>query len=222
MPNEIRILLVTAASIGFLHTILGPDHYLPFIVMAKAREWTTGKTARVTFLCGLGHVLSSVVLGFAGVLLGIEVFKLESIEAARGDWAAWLLLAFGFTYMVWGVHRALRNRPHSHTHADEDDHRHDHGKKLTPWVLFTIFVFGPCEPLIPILMYPAATSAGLGYTALVAGVFSIVTIGTMMSLVLSASLGLKILPMRGLQRYSHAIAGFAVLLCGGAIKFLGL
>ena len=28
--------------------------------------------------------------------------------------------------------------------------------KTTPWVLFLIFVFGPCEPLIPLVMYPAA------------------------------------------------------------------
>lgn len=221
MPAEIRILLLTAASIGFLHTILGPDHYLPFIAMSKARGWSTGKTARVTLLCGIGHVLSSVLLGFAGVLLGIEVFKLEAVEAARGDWAAWLLLIFGFTYMVWGMHRAVRNS-HHHIQADGRSSRHDHEKNLTPWVLFTIFVFGPCEPLIPILMYPAATSAGLGYTALVAGVFAVVTIGTMMTLVLSASIGLKAVPLKGLQRYSHAIAGFTVLLCGGAIKFLGL
>jgi len=24
------------------------------------------------------------------------------------------------------------------------------------WALFLIFVFGPCEPLIPLIMYPAA------------------------------------------------------------------
>jgi len=33
MSNELMILLVTAASIGFFHTLLGPDHYLPFIVI---------------------------------------------------------------------------------------------------------------------------------------------------------------------------------------------
>ena len=39
-------------------------------------------------------------------------------------------------------------------------------------ILFTIFVFGPCEPLIPILMYPAAKSSVAGML-LVAGVFSV-------------------------------------------------
>ena len=34
--------------------------------------------------------------------------------------------------------------------------------ELTAWTLFTIFVFGPCEPLIPLLLYPAARSAWWG------------------------------------------------------------
>ena len=40
MSNEIAILTATAASIGFFHTLFGPDHYLPFIVMAKANNWS--------------------------------------------------------------------------------------------------------------------------------------------------------------------------------------
>ncbi len=37
MSHEIVVLGIAAASIGFFHTLLGPDHYLPFIVMARAR-----------------------------------------------------------------------------------------------------------------------------------------------------------------------------------------
>jgi hypothetical protein len=40
MLGEIWILAGAAAGIGFIHTVIGPDHYLPFIVMAKARKWT--------------------------------------------------------------------------------------------------------------------------------------------------------------------------------------
>ena len=41
-------LLGTAAVIGLFHTLLGPDHYLPFIAMTKARRWSTARTALVT------------------------------------------------------------------------------------------------------------------------------------------------------------------------------
>lgn len=214
MSNEVIILVGTAAGIGFIHTLLGPDHYLPFIVLSKARQWSIIKTLVITFLCGLGHVLSSVALGFIGIALGTAVFKLEAIESFRGDIAAWFLIAFGFTYSIWGIHRAIRKKSHSHPHDIKVG-------SLTPWVLFTIFVFGPCEPLIPLIMYPAARNNMLS-VAIVASVFGLITIGTMLTIVLASSYGLSRLPLRRLEKYSHALAGLAILFSGGAIKLLGL
>ncbi|MFC1752264.1 sulfite exporter TauE/SafE family protein [Thermoproteota archaeon] len=237
MHSESLILITTALSIGFFHTLFGPDHYLPFIAMSKAREWSMRKTALITFLCGLGHVLSSVVLGFVGIILGVAVFKLEAFEGFRGEVAGWFLLIFGFTYFIWGLSKAVKGQTHSHEHAHESDmhgHVHSHAvehvhvhdqveskKNITPWILFTIFIFGPCEPLIPILMYPAAKGSML-LVVLVTLTFSIATIGTMMGIVIFFSLGLNKIPLFKLERYSHALAGLIILLCGGAMTFLGL
>ena len=57
---------------------------------------------------------------------------------------------------------------------------------------------------------------------LVASIFGIVTITTMLAMVLVSYYGLSKLPLRRLEKYSHALAGLAILLSGGAIKFLGL
>ena len=38
MNDSIALLSLTAISLGFFHTLLGPDHYLPFIVMSKAKN----------------------------------------------------------------------------------------------------------------------------------------------------------------------------------------
>jgi nickel/cobalt exporter len=76
MSQELTILTITAVSMGFFHTLFGPDHYIPFIVMAKARKWSLIKTSCITFLCGVGHIGSSVLLGMIGVALGIAVTKL--------------------------------------------------------------------------------------------------------------------------------------------------
>ena len=76
MSNEYAILVMTAASVGFLHTLLGPDHYLPFIVMAQARRWSFLKTGWITFLCGVGHVGSSVLLG----IMGFHMIPLRKVE----------------------------------------------------------------------------------------------------------------------------------------------
>jgi len=66
MLDESAVLMGAAFSIGLLHTLFGPDHYLPFIAMSRARRWNLRKTLIVTLLCGVGHVLSSVLLGFLG------------------------------------------------------------------------------------------------------------------------------------------------------------
>jgi sulfite exporter TauE/SafE len=224
METELTALLITAGSIGFVHTVLGPDHYLPFVAMSRARNWSEIRTLSVTALCGLGHVLSSVVLGLIGVAIGSAVTSLEAIESVRGDLAAWALIAFGLVYFAWGIRRAAKNLPHKHllgtTHEHHDDGSHKHKANITPWILFTIFVLGPCEPLIPVLMYPAAQSS-LSGLVLVAAVFSAVTIATMMAVVFVLNRGIKILPVQNLERYAHALAGLVILLCGVAIK-LGL
>ena len=240
MPPDMLALLGTAASVGLLHTLLGPDHYLPFIVMSKARGWSLPKTARITALCGVGHVLGSIILGAVGVAAGLTLDRLTATDTLRSGIAAWLLIGFGVAYMAWGLRRAARNRPHTHPHVHPGgivhDHQHTHqtqhvhvhdptadpapSRNLTPWILFTIFIFGPCEPLIPTLMYPAAQGDAWGVVA-VASLFAVVTITTMTALVLIGASGVRWVPLAGLQRYSHALAGAIVCLCGVAIQWWG-
>jgi sulfite exporter TauE/SafE len=234
--NDLTILVISAASIGIFHTITGPDHYLPFIVMSRARDWSRSKTLMITVACGAGHVASSVIIGFVGLALGVVISKLTFIEGIRGNIAAWMLIGFGLAYAVWGMQRAFRKKKHDHEHVHADGeyhtHIHDHmvghahvhdakGRTLTPWVLFLIFVFGPCEPLIPILMYPGAKNSVLG-VVLVVAVFGIATIGTMTVVVMTSLWGLKKISFRPLERFSHAIAGFTIFSSGMAIQFLGL
>jgi len=249
MNEQIWILSGTAATIGFIHTVIGPDHYVPFIMMSQVQKWSRAKTLLVTFFCGIGHVLSSVVLGFIGIAFGIALHKLEVIESVRGDIAAWILIAFGLLYGIWGLKYSIKAKTHIHSHAHSDgdvhedggvhedgevhehthEHTHlfgsshtlDHHKIMTTWALFTIFVFGPCEPLIPIVMYPAAQHNALG-VVVVTVIFGAVTISTMMGVVLMLSSGIERLPLHALERHTHAIAGGVIAITGVAIKFLGL
>jgi nickel/cobalt exporter len=236
MNESIALLSVTAISIGFVHTVLGPDHYLPFIVLSEAKKWTLRKTMFITFLCGIGHVLSSVVLGLIGIGVGISVNKLVNVESFRGNIAAWLFIAFGLVYLVISIRNLIKKKKHSHPHhhtgGEEHSHEHNHFLehthvhegdvvKTTPWILFLIFVFGPCEPLIPLVMYPAAQSNIYG-AVIVSLLFSAVTISTMMLIVLAFKLGLSRINLKPIERYSNVIAGSMILLSGLAIQFLGL
>jgi len=247
MSPEIIVLTLTAATIAFVHTLLGPDHYLPFVAMARARQWTLSKCIRITLLCGVGHLVGSVLLGVLGIALGTQLASLQWLESFRGELAAWLLIGFGLAYTVWGLRQAWRNKPHQHWHRHEGvshSHQHSHasqhahvhnsvdapadvraGRSISPWVIFIIFVLGPCEPLIPLLMYPAARESTLG-VMMVTGVFGLVTVLTMTLAVFATMLGLDALkrPFRlvGFERYAHAAAGSTLLLCGVSVVLLGV
>ena len=92
---------------------------------------------------------------------------------------------------------------------------------ITPWILFTIFVFGPCEPLIPLVMYPAARH-DIGGVALVAAAFGLTTILTMLAIIALSSWGLSFVRLGRLERYAHAIAGAMIFVSGLAVQLLGL
>jgi len=265
--DELQILILSAAFLGFIHTLLGPDHYLPFIVLSKARKWTQSKTLWITFISGFGHVAGSVILGIIGVALGISLSKLEAIESQRGNIVSWLLIAFGLLYTIYGIkkyithgghfhlpkflvpkkirnlhHLSVHNHESVHKHGHEHHHEHNHEHKsehnhaethvhkhqhqpeditnITPWISFLIFVFGPCEVLIPLVIFPAAEHNTLGVIA-VSIVFGIATISTMLITVYMGIKGLSFIKLKNGDRYFHLIAGLVILLSGSGMQFLG-
>ncbi len=233
---EMSVLLLSTAGVAVLHTFAGPDHYLPFIVMGRARRWSTWRTVFWTTLCGVGHVGSSVVLALAGVIFGYGLERVQFIEEIRGNLAAWAMIAFGAVYCAWGLKKAFRaqthahehthgGRGHEHAHSHGGAHAHPHGEtegfRFTPWILFTIFIFGPCEPMIPLVMYPA-TQGSWSDVGVIVGAFSALTIGSMLVVVLLALKGVSLLPTKPLERFSHAVAGGTICAAGCAIQFLGL
>jgi hypothetical protein len=92
---------------------------------------------------------------------------------------------------------------------------------MTPWVLFVIFLLGPCEALIPLLMFPAATESW-GALFLVTGAFGLATLSTMLGLVFLGVEGTQRVRIPFSHQLGHVAAGVTVLLCGVAIQFLGL
>jgi ABC-type nickel/cobalt efflux system permease component RcnA len=239
---------LTALGIGVLHTLLGPDHYLPFGVIGRARRWRWGRTIGLTLVCGLGHVLSSVALGLAGALGGAALTRVMGWEEARGEWAGWALVVFGAGYALWGLRRGIRGRAHGHVHLHADGvvhgHGHAHGesaghpsvhadhghgavgepvpwKTLTPWILFLVFVLGPCEPLIP-LFFAAAMTGSWPEVLMVTVGYSAATLAAMVGTVSVFWWGLSAVRLGRLERWSHAAAGGVVLLAGLSMTVLGL
>ncbi len=244
--TDLGTLSVAAVTIGFFHCVCGPDHYVPFVAMSRVGVWSLRKTLLVTILCGVGHVVGSALLGFVGIALGLIVFQLEAAENARGTIAGWLFVAFGLTYFVWGVIHAVRCRRAQRqetkpAQADkemldatasaltpswvsgipsaeqrEDATANSRPGRLAPWLLFTLFLFGPCEPLIPLMMYPAV-QADVWSVIWVTVLFGLTTLITMTALVGLIYVGTLAVRFPWASTYGHALAGLVLLACGLAV-----
>ena len=130
MTAELMLLVSAAASIAFIHTLMGPDHYLPFVAMGKARGWSLPKDRsdhHRLWTWSLGWFDSAGPVWHLGWVSHLP--DLEMIEGVRGDLAAWALMSFGILYMIWGIqqgHSAAKATVHMHTHADGTVHAHHH------------------------------------------------------------------------------------------------
>lgn len=205
---------LTAFLTAVLHTIMGPDHYLPFIAIGKSRGYSLKKTLLWTFICGIGHILSALLLAVIFIYFSHWLSKENFmwIEENRGNIAAYALIGMGAAYLLWALRHRLK---HKHN-ADRHHLLKPNGKKnISVWVLFIIFVLGPCEALLPILM----AASVLGDHAVISGtvIFSIATIATMMLAVTLGILGISALRFNRLEAYAHEIAGTTIMVCGLAI-----
>ena len=124
-----------AFAASLVHTLI-PSHWLSFALVGKANGWRLRRILAVTAAAGCLHILSTVILGVAVMLIGKQLAESEAFDKI----SALFLLAIGFIYVL--LHLAKR----------EGEHDHDHGQELPgkPAItaLFLMLTFSPCAAVI--------------------------------------------------------------------------
>ncbi|MDY7091665.1 MAG: hypothetical protein SX243_01700 [Acidobacteriota bacterium] len=202
-------LVLAALSLGALHS-LAPDHWVPFAAVGRARRWSTGRTLRVTLLCGLGHLAATALLALGGFWLGAET--LAAFGTGLTTAAGLLLIAGGLTYAAWRWRTVASRRLQE---AAEDD-----PSALTTGGLLVIFALDPCVALIPLVF--AAATLGPTAVATVALTYAAATLTTMTALVAPAHRGLQTWRTPFLSRWADVLAGGTVALVGLGVMVLGI
>jgi ABC-type nickel/cobalt efflux system permease component RcnA len=232
VPGAIpSLLLVTAAATATFHTLI-PDHWLPFVLVGRARNWTARTTAAVSGLSALVHTLLSVALGIAALLLGQSVAHAvgERLERASGV----LLVVFGAAYALWAWRKGGHFHPggrllhdsdegehcdghegpasidHLHYHADDAWIGKEAGKGAVPLAL--IVGLNPCILVLPIMV--ATADQGAGAVALVTGAYSITTIALMVGLSVAGVVGSRRLPVPPVARHMETASGLLIAAVG--------
>lgn len=217
MERSFFVLLFSTFFIAVIHA-LAPDHWMPFIMIGNAQKWSKTKLMTATFLAGLGHVGSSIILGVVGIALGIGLLKIKGIVESVAKVGGILLIGFGIFYMLWGL-KHMKDEHTSYLSADRDKLNKKRGI-ISTWTLIAIFVLGPCEALIP-LMFIATFYGWLGIVTITLS-FSVMTILMMMVQTILAYVGIQKIHLEALHKFSHAIAGAIIALTGIIVMILGI
>ncbi len=198
-------LAIAAGTVGALHA-LAPDHWVPVAAVSRARGWSLGRTARVSLLCGFGHVTVSAALGLIALVSGTAV--VEALGAQTGAISGLLLIGFGVAYALWGIRKLVRHHHHHHT----QDTR-------TTWTLFAIYCADPCVAVVPII-FAAAPLSKLGTVAIVV-LYEVATMATMVGLTLATRAGASVLRGHWVEHYGETAAGGLIAVTGIVVALLG-
>ncbi len=233
MSRTALLLFLSSCSTAVIHALI-PDHWLPFALMARAQRWSEKRTAVLTGLAGSLHVLVSTLVGALAIAVGsVSVQGLAERAGRSLDFLGGaLLVVFGTAYGLWAHRREARahawgrTRPGPTDGAGEEGHVHVHGHLLERWfrgaltgsALVLIIGISPCALLVPILF--AASAEGPSAILAAALGFALCTIGTMVSVALVATRGMKGLDLPLFTRYGDLASGALVAGIGLTLMLL--
>ncbi len=229
-------LAATGFSVAFFHAAL-PTHWLPFVLVARARGWRERKTMGVAIVAGLGHVALTSLLGLVVAWLGL------ALDAHFGELFRWVsgsvLLAVGLYFTVQQMRGAgLRHHhlPGGHHHPSEDcghekETSHlEHELRESPLVerhtgdwaaisgLLVMLTFSPCEAFLPV--YLSGVEFGwMGFFVL-SGILAAGTLGGMTIFTWLTLRGLSRFDLKKVERFEAGLLAAVFFLLGGMMLFL--
>lgn len=208
-------LLAAAALVGVLH-MSAPDHWVTLVLLGRIAEWTKGRLLLVSLLTAAGHVLLSIVLGFAIVGVGAVFSQALSHDLVLVTGA--IMVAGGGAYGV----RELLSEP-------SEDYEREAGEELMKLEkgvgrgagYFAVLgaALSPDLSILPIFVL--AVPEGFGVAADTALVFAAASVLSLLVLVVAGSKGLATLFEKVPPKYNDALVGFIIALVGVYVLVAG-
>jgi hypothetical protein len=232
------MLMATAGAAALLHTLI-PDHWLPFVLIGRARRWSGATTAAVSAFSAVVHVLTSVAVGLAALWFGMTAAN--AIGETLHHAGAALLVVFGLAYALWAwrkgghfhpggklLHGGSEEPPCAGEEGDGNpEHLHYHADKhliggQAGWSglwLAVIVGANPCILILPIMVATAGRGAPLFW--LVVATYGAATVVLIVGLsVVGVAAGRRLLLPVG-ARHMEAASGMLIALLGLFFWFLG-
>jgi hypothetical protein len=248
--ETLGVLVATTVATAVLHTLI-PDHWLPFVLVARSEGWGARRTAAITGGAAVLHVVVSLSLGIAAHYLARGAEAAAGVGESIETVSAYLLTGFGLIYAGWflvrgGHQHSFGMHPH---HAPEQAHLpgrlHPHALESSGWQVSRSAagragVAGPgtakgrrsralalaaivgFNPCVLVIPYIyLAGTMGLRALVLVALSFAASTVGCMVTVVLLGLRGTARLESPFLMRYGEAVSGGLIAATGLLLILVG-
>jgi nickel/cobalt exporter len=222
------VIISGSALVGAIHAIL-PGHWLPFVLLSRARRWDMGRALAAVAAGGIAHLGTTAALGLLIAFLGAGTFG--RIGPAAELAGAGLLAVFGLVLSLRGL-RSARGAVAGEEHCPPcgrlppDETSRTSSKGLAPSSgrigphgsgrqhLLEGAVLGarPCAEAVPIFL--AAAAYGLTTSILAVLAWVLATLAVLVGIVWLSLLGLGTVRLSLLERYGETAAGLLILLMG--------
>ena len=211
-------LIAASAGVGLGHAIL-PDHWVPLAVLGRTRRYPLARVARLSGLAGIAHVIVSLGLGAVIVAVGLQ-FR-STFQHAQDTIVGLVLIATGLGFSVV----ELRGHGHAHAHPHEHD-EHDGREKSDErpvrglrGLAGVMIPFGaaasPDLTILPVFLAATAVGTGTAIGSLIA--FAAVTIVTIVTLTLVATIGGYQFRGQWLDRWGNTLTAATLLIIGALV-----
>lgn len=223
---------VTGFTVAFFHAAI-PTHWLPFVLVSRARGWGRGKTLLVAAFAGVGHVLLTSLLGLGIAWFGFKAD--EEIGHVFSQIAGGILFLVG-GYFLWQQFRGAGIRHHviagSHHHASEQcgHERESHwehelnesrlvsGDRAAIGGLFLMLTLSPCEAFLPI--YLSGVQFGWSGFFLLSAILAVATLTGMTLFTWLTLIGFGRFQLKRFERWEAGLLGVLFVALGVIVYFL--
>ncbi len=204
------LLAASAGFVGLVHT-LAPGHWLPVVLMVKARKWGGTRAILAALVAGSGHLLTSLGLALVAIKIGFELVPglEEKIERFGGAG----LVVFGLSYAVFTYFRHSKCHGHSHHGPNPEGESHS-GDARAFLFLFTLGL-SPCVAVFPV--FAAASGHGMLALSSTLVAFAIGVLTTLICATVLVSKGFMKFDHPLIEHYGEVIAGLVIALMGAFV-----
>ncbi len=198
-------ILAGSILISLLHAVI-PNHWLPVLAIGKKEGWSLAETTRITFLAGMAHVVSTVIIGLLLGLIGDELT--DHIEHFTHIVGPSILILMGLYFV-------RQHYKHHHFHLQNEEIEKKSKRSIILALVIAMFL-SPCMEIEAYFLLAGAK--GWYVLAAIAAMYSVITIAGMLLWIRIVYKGLLKLNWHKWEHNAGIITGL-VLIITGIISF---